>query len=159
MRIFKIDRLAVDSYWGVISPSSYWGVKFFPPLEIALFLDFKPVKIFSIALTLPQIMMAEKHDNYGCRIVYSKYTESQCEKIHQDDNLNNHPSCSAINAMHRCVLVSWLIEAFIKTLYLVCAKLQKRRIKFIIILSSQFLVLSLHCWLLSSAIYSFYGRL
>ena len=61
------------------------------------------------------------HDDYGCRIVYSKFTEAQCEEIHQDDSLNNHPSCSEINAMHRCVLVSWLIESFIiLTLYSLC---------------------------------------
>ncbi|CBY19688.1 unnamed protein product [Oikopleura dioica] len=58
---------------------------------------FGMVWIFSIALTVPQIMMTEMHQKYECRVVFSKYSEAQCSEIHENVNLNNHPSCSTLN--------------------------------------------------------------
>ena len=72
-------------------------------VKTLLFLDFKPLKIFSIALTVPQIMMAEMHDEYECRIVYSSYTEAQCKEIHTNSSLADYPSCMSINGTLRWV--------------------------------------------------------
>ncbi|CAG5079616.1 Oidioi.mRNA.OKI2018_I69.PAR.g9296.t1.cds [Oikopleura dioica] len=57
---------------------------------------FGMVWVLSIALVIPQIMMAEMHETYQCRIVYSKYTEEECT------NLGNqtHETCASINGTH-----------------------------------------------------------
>ena len=105
MRLFWASWLPkIIIYINIVDVASeIFGTKGSEKVKTILFLDFKPEKLFSIALTVPQIMMAEMHETYECRIVYSSYTEAQCEEIYKNSTLADHPSCMSINGTLRWV--------------------------------------------------------